>query len=788
MHEQDRLQEHRGKRKTRAPLLQRLRPFIRRDLRPRLISAFVAALLLTGLAWFAISALTHMDSPAAQELRVALMLEAEDQVCGGVEQPRCVFDDREQAKVDREFAGQQRLRLAVLNELESRTLGAIENLNAAEKILKTESINLNGDLLGGRQDLIKLLLEPIDLRPLTTREEDLARVNSLQRAAYTVDLIDGRLDEDAGRKNLLATISVQRQQLHGYLQRLGNLARRDRGYEIDTAPIDRHALWAEVFNEDPYGKGGELAGWILAAGELETTSASLAGLARHRDEALAELIFEPGSSLWHGAFTEAYSQYETIHKPSVRYRSPITDTQRWQLFGTLLFGLAAFCLVVAGPVVTATHTAREREAGTLPVLRMTGLSADDLALAMVVGPNVFPLVAGGLLLSLSIVALGLTAGLGALVLPLAVLAGLAVITHLTAIGLGDALGHRVNALLVGALLALVIVGPGLLGTVLVTSGMAGAGLLLGPLPAVLTSALGLSGVAGTSDMVFAGAADVAGNDLGIILLSYALLTQALLGGICLLSWRRRVEQAWAPLFRPLEGVALALASVGCSALTLLDLSERVNTQSFDNLNLLTFLASAFLLPLLGWLLVASLRRPPRATAVADHVETRRAFWRFQLLLATTVGAVALAYSVVMEQTGLSAEASEVMWATLTQIVLVAETAVAMLLLASRKRDGKHRVFMVGGALLILQIALAVVVYRVEVDHVAITHTAGSPFLLGMDASPYWITFMILLWGAGLGMIIAALLRERDLSKAREEAALEEEQADSEGEHRGRWLH
>ncbi|MCA9714246.1 MAG: hypothetical protein H6713_42340 [Myxococcales bacterium] len=753
-----------------------------------MISAFVAALLLTGLSWLAVSALTHMDSPAAQELRVALQLETEDQVCGGYDGPRCVYDDREQAKVDREFAAEQRLRVAVLHELESRTLGAIENLNAAEKILRSESINLNGDLLGGRQDLIKLLLEPIDLRPLTTREEDLARVNSLQRAAYTVDLVDGRLDESAGRKNLLATIATQRQQLHGYLQRLGNLARRDRGYEIDEAFVDRHALWAEVFNEDPYGTGGELAGWILSAGELETTTASLAGLARHRADELAKMVFEPENATWQGAFTESYAQYEAIQKPSVRYRSPINDTQRWQLFGTLLFGLAAFCLVVAGPVVTATHTAREREAGTLPVLRMTGLSADDLALAMVVGPNVFPLVAGGLLLSLSLLALGITAGFSALLLPLVVLAGLTAITHLTAIGLGDALGHRVNALLVGALLALVIVGPGLLGTILVTSGMAGAGLLLGPLPAVLTAAATLSGVPGTSELVFASVGSGADPTLGVTLLSYALLTQALLGGICLLSWRRRVEQAWAPLFRPLEGVALALASVGCSALTLLDLSNRVNTQSFDNLNLLTFLASAFLLPLLGWLLVASLRRPPRATAVADHAETRRAFWRFQLLLATTVGAVAFAYTVVMEQTGLSAEASEVMWATLTQIVLVAETAVAMLLLASRKRDGKHRVFMIGGAVLILQIALAVVIYHLEVDHVAITHTAGSPFLLGMDASPYWITFMILLWGAGLGMIIAALLRERDLSKAREEAALEEEQAGDETEHRGRWLH
>ena len=93
--------------------------------------------------------------------------------------------------------------------------------------------------------------------------------------------------------------------------------------------------------------------------------------------------------------------------------------------------------------------------------------------------------------------------------------------------LGMALRLPIHVL--GALLALVIVGPGLLGTVLVTSGMAGAGLLLGPLPAVLTGALGLSGVPGTADMVFAGAGMNGGEDLGVILLSYALLTQALAG-------------------------------------------------------------------------------------------------------------------------------------------------------------------------------------------------------------------------------------------------------------------
>jgi heme/copper-type cytochrome/quinol oxidase subunit 2 len=747
-----------------------------------LISAIVAAVLLTGLSWLAVSALTRMDSPAAQELRVALQLEHVHEVCGGLVRPTCNFDDREQRAIDREFAAKQRLRLAVLHELETRTRASIDNLSAAENILKTESINLNGDLLGGRQDLVKLLLEPVDLRPLTTQEEDYARVKTLQRAAYSVNLAESLLDPDSGRKHLLVAIDEQRAQLRVHLTRIDALTRRDRGLEIDKGFVDRHTLWAAVFNDDPYGAGGELAGWLLASGNVETVSRSLSGLARYHTEELTTAVFDPAAPVWSSSFTAA--PLETFTKSSVRYRSPITETRRWQLFGTLMFALAAFCLVVAGPVVTATHTAREREAGTLPVLRMTGLSADDLALAMVIGPNVFPLLVGGALLSISLGALSLTAGLGALLLPLALLTVLAALTHLTAIGLGDALGHRVNALLVGALLALVLVGAGLLGAVLVISGMSAAGLLFGPLPAVLAGAIGLSGVPGTADLMGASAGV---SSLGLTILAYAVATQALLAVICLRSWRRRVEQAWATLFRPAEGVALALACVGCSALTLLDLADRINARSFDNLNLLTFSASAFLLPMLGWLLIASLRRPARATAVASHSETRRAFWRFQALLATTVIVVAFAYSVVMDQTGLSHEPSEIMWATLTQIVLVAETVVAMLLWASRRRTGKHRVFMIGGATLLLQVAFAAVVYQLEVDYVAIAHEAGAPFLAGMNASPYWVTFMIVLWGAGLGMILAALLRERDLVKAHEEAQ-EEELEDSEEEPRGRWLH
>lgn len=765
------------------PLLQRLRPFLRRDLRPRCLSAVVAATLLSGLTWLGTSALTRMDSPAAQDVRVALGMEDRYDVCDGPNQPVCSYDDREQLAVDREFAAQQRIRVAVLHELRSRVDQGLANLKAAETILKTEAVNLEGDLMGGRKDLSDLLLTTIDLRPLTTRDEDLQRTSSLQIAASTFDVRDGKIT--GANEALLREINVQRQQLLGHSARLDRLNRRDAGFAIDTAGTDRQALWADLFNGDPYGAGGELASWVLSSGGVPTVSQSLAGLAQTNAKGLAEAVFSQEAPIWRDGLTDPIAEFTAISKPSVRYHSPVEDGQRWQLLGSLLLGFASLMLLLVGPVITATHTAREREAGTLPVLRMTGLSAGDLALAMTLGPNVFAMLGGGLLLLISTVILGLTAGPAALLMPLALITVLSAATHLTAIGIGDALGHRVNALLVGALMALGIAGTGVVGGTLVGANIASAGLLLGPLPSALGSVLGLSGLPGTADLAIA-----SDPELGPTVLGYAILTQLMIAGICLLSWRRRVEQAWAPLFRPAEGVALAVASIGCSALAMVDLSARINTQSFDSLNLVTFLASSFLLPLLGWLLVASLRRPARAHAVPSHVEARSAFLRFQGVLGLTMLVVGFAYANVMATSGLSGEQSEVMWATLAQVVLIAETAVAGLLLSSRRREGKLGISMATGALLVVQIAFAVLVYRLEVDHVAVTHTAGSPFLLGMGASPYWIALMILVWGAGFGLILTALLRERDRARAAT-AAETEEQSEDEGDtsdRRGRWLH
>lgn len=764
------------------PLLQRLRPFLRRDLRPRCLSAVAAATLLSGLTWLGTSALTRMDSPAAQDVRVGIGMEERYEVCDGPGAPACNYDDREQKEVDRDFAAQQRFRVAILHELRARVDQSLANLSAAETILKTQAVDLEGDLLGGRKDLSDLLLTTVDLRPLTTRDEDLQRTSSLQIAASTFEITDGR--NSGSQSALLREIDAQRRQLLGHGARIDRLTRRDGGYQIDTAGTDRQALWADLFNGDPYGAGGELATWVLGAGHVPTVSQSLAGIAQINSRALADAVFNREAPVWQNGLVDPIAEFTAITRPSVRYHSPVDDSQRWQLLGSLLLGFASLMLVLVGPVITATHTAREREAGTLPVLRMTGLSAGDLALAMTLGPNVFAMLAGGILLLVSTVILGLTAGPAALLMPLALLSILSAATHLTAIGIGDALGHRVNALLVGALVALGIAGTGVVGGTLVGANMASAGLLLGPLPAVFSSVVGLSGLPGTTDLAIA-----SDPELGPTMLGYAILTQLMIAGICLMSWRRRVEQAWAPLFRPTEGIALAVASIGCSALTMVDLSARINTQSFDSLNLVTFLASAFLLPLLGWLLVASLRRPARAHAVPSHIEARSAFLRFQGVLALTMLVVGMAYANVMVRSGLSGEQSEVMWATLAQVVLIAETAVAGLLLSSRRRSGSLGISMATGALLVVQIAFTVLVYRLEVDHVALTHSPGMPFLFGMGASPYWIALMILVWGAGFGLILTALLRERDRARAATAAETEEpSEEEGEAEGRGRYLH
>ena len=739
-------------------LWQRLRPFVRRDLQGRLISASITAIVLAGLAWFGISAFTHLDSADAQALRVELGLERAHAVCGRSDGPSCSYDDRAQAKIDADWQRDVEIRSAILFELDLRLADGLAKLEAANELLEVQEFDFsNGRPAGGDVRLAELLEMP-DLAPMRSSGlyVDGVLLDKLSDAATYDPYRDA--SPAATKALLISAIAAQEAELRDFQRTVG--FQRDREPELDVSAmtLDRDATIIDLqVHEDRYGMSLTARDWFAGNVGEDLSRAAFNLANRHTSEFTQALL--ANNEIWDGGWQDA--RWTERYPPTVRYHSPISDSTRYRLAGLAFFAIACFVFVVVSPIVTATATAREREAGTLPVLRMTGMSAGELAMAMVVGPNVFAGVLGGALLFAGTGLLAMTLPVDALLLPMFLLVVLATATHLTAIGLGDALGQRVNAMVVGGLLGVAIVVPGLLGAALAAFDVAATGLLLGPLPAITSSIADISG--------FNGVGLTLSNELTVTMLGFALASQALLGLICLNSWRRRVEQGWAPLFRPIEGVLLALVSIGSSALTLLDINHHHQAQDFDALNLLTFLSSAFLLPLLAWLLVASLRRPARAHAVADHVEARWAFLRFQGFLAVSALLVGGTYYAVMNQAGLSTDDSEVMWATLSQLLLAAETGVATLLWASRRREGKLRVAFLGGAVVLMQIGAVFGTYGLEVEHVARTNSAAAPLLANAEISGYWLAFMVLCWGAGLALIFTALMRRRDEKRAAAQA-------------------
>lgn len=766
-----------NQRASRPSVWVRLRPFLRRDLKSRLTSAGIAVAVLVGLFWLGVSALTKMDSSAAHSLRVEAQLESAYDVCGG-HGPACSYDDREQAENDRTYDLDRQIRAAVLRDLDLRIDALLENLEGAEDVLNTRSVQFElGADFGGDETVRTLLANRADLRPLESREDSLMAAADLRDAGR----FDGFVDESGEdtKARLLAAIESRRETLKEHQGLIQSHRDRESDPWVEKSLEERDELWSEIWADTPEA-AGDFAGWVQEAGGADDVSASIASLSRNHRAELAAAVTDPYSSVWQHGWDYPGAEWETIHRPTVRYESPIEAKQRRALLGTIFLGLASVLLLVVGPVVTATATAREREAGTLPVLRMTGLSAGDLALAMAVGPNVFALVTGAALTVIGGLLVATSGSLCTLGMTLGLLFILAPATHLTAIGLGDALGQRVNALLVGALMALGIVIPGVIGSVMTSFDVASTGLLLGPLPSTLGSISGHSGIPGVGLALSGG-----DQHLGSTILVYALLSQTVLGLICLNTWRRRVERAWAPLFRPQEGLVLAVLSIGCSALSMLDISGTTTITDFDTVNAVTFASSSFLLPVLAWLLISSLRRPARAGAVATQVETRRAFIRFNLLVGTTLVLVGGAYQMVLKSSGLGSEESELMIATLTQVFLLAETVVATLLWASRKRDNKLRVFLVGSSVALLQALFCVAVYGLEVEFVARTNEAAKPFLLGMGLSGYWIAFMVLLWTGGAALIYLALRKQPE--QGQENKSEPEDDSDDDGYIDGRRL-
>jgi len=708
----------------------RLRPFLRRDARARLISAGVVALVMVALAWLGTSALTRIDNEAGHALRVQVGLELPHAVCGGPIQPACSYDDREQAKADREAQEERALRIAILEDLYRRCIHARGRLDHA--------------------------------------------------AAATPDLRPAPLPSAEARNGIPP--AVVRDALETLERQLIELAAREDHPLAATAMRTGIPRDEAVMRVAP-NAGMTLSAWLSVPGsDAPPVDPALVQLIDRNPERVWSLVAMPSAPEWHGAWLRAeHEPLPAIEPVSVRYRSAVSPNVRMRLLGTTLLALAAVMLVVVAPIVTATQTARERESGTLPVLRMTGLDARELALAMSLGPNLFALTAAAAWLGCGS-ALLLASGATGLPGTLGLLAFLTLATQGVAVGLGDVLGQRVNAFVVGGVMAALLLGPGSVGTALVVGDLASTGLLCGPIPVALERVVSHADLS----LILGSAMDGRGSS-GPAIFAYAMLVHGVAAMLFLRSWRRRLEDGCAAVFLPWEGGVLALACMGCSAWAIIDLCERIHVQSYDQVNLVTSAATAFLVPILAWLLSSSFIRPARQSGTLAIREIRRGFARFQVLVAFTGAALGIAYAVVLQRSGLANDVAEPMWATLVQCVLAAETLAATVLYVASGSRHRHRVAAVGAFVVALQLGGAVGIYNMEVAFVALHKAAANPFFLAMDASPYWLVFLVLLWAAGFGLILAALLRERD------RAETEDNGDDADDEHEGdekppRWLH
>lgn len=798
----------------RHPLFTRLRPFLHRDLRYRLTTAMITIVVLSGLAWLGVSALSNIDSYSARQTRIDIGLERQrDANCGHDGLPECIYGDEEQAILETKVAQKQLNRVVILKDLMQRIAFERQQLRRIRFKLTSDTHSAGAPSLALDALQHSLRASVVDLRPAPIPDAE-SRTERLLWPINAIQPVSGANSDDQvlqwrwqhrGRPGTdLRTALLQ--QLDSELAMLEELSgvlvqRIDREGRIPpTTAVSRETLLAQL-NQDildnvqnevassAFDEEWVLANWLTNDQHDEISSSAtvrpravpatmnsgLAQAIQTDPAAIARLVNDAHDQDW--ANTWSSSGDEPIPSAYARYVSPVTVQQQARLFGTALFGLAAFMLLVVAPMVTATSTAREREAGTLPILRMTGLSAIDLALAMSLGSNIYAIVTAGGLLAIALPALVISGS--SVTLPLLTLAALVVATNVSAVGVGDALGHRVNASVVGALTAAALIGPGFIGALMILNGWAATGYLLGPIPAALSTIfpMGLP----MRDLVQLNAAEYSPWLFG-----YTIAFQVILGAIALVNWQRRVEQAWLPLFRPLDGILLALLSIGCSALAVIDMSQQLRVNSYDEANFVTIVAASFLVPILGWLLVSSLIRPARASANTTVEQARAGLLRFQGFL--LLGGIVLVgtYVEVLRRAGMDSQHTEVMWATITHCVFIAETIAATLLAASRWVQRRAGILAVGGIVVLLQTIAGGMLYSLEVEYVAVAKSAIDPFSLAASSSAYWLVFLVLLWASGLGLILAALLRERD----RLERAHEDDERDENGddESPNRWLH
>lgn len=712
-------------------------PFVRRDgARTRAVILVLSVLGLAGSTWLAASAGAGDDHWSAS-LRASLGMESER----GDNPELAYSEDMLELRTD-DYRRRRSARLAVLSEL------AVRDAYNHGRLPGWRTVDAPPPSAAARVTLPALQQPPVRLS-----FDD-------RHAAHTIANLARREFSDAPPSTL-------------------DLAASDRRKALDSLDLDGH-FFSRGQNPD-----ATLWSWIDDGGEAPIANA-LVEVLRY-DPSIVEAVLNqsrewvaedapnmaPRARSKFVAIPGQAELYTTVaalpmQAPPERYENPAPVRGFATIFAGLAGWLALLAWTIVAPAVTAYRVASEREVGTLPNLRMTGMSSRALALAIAIGGNAPALAVGGLFATLCVVLTALLgAPLAALQIACALAAGLAAGL---AIGLmaGATLGRRFNPSVIASTLA----GLSFMGGV--TAWTAATQHVYAPF-ALGPAAIGISGfwTSALAPMLAHhwGTTAHAAPALGY-LLPFVLSFVAV--HLALKLWERRLEQPdCVPWTRPQAALAVGAVALAWFAVLEEVLRADHHLSRGDVLGIVAcagILAALFIPPAMIW----STPRAPRPHAVPPHGQLARArtwgrrlaFACLGVLLARLVYAAGWApWASKFAGAGAASLLTAVGCALLlgTQLILTIEFALALATLRMQRPSKPAWVWAAGLPVLFGNIVLT----GLSVDIAARASTdaplAFVPFLsqltkIGASESFTWTAVMVLVWIATVSVFFFVLAR------------------------------
>jgi hypothetical protein len=723
-------------------LWRRIAPFARKDLRTSVRSAATGLFVVLALFVSIAMSLGMSSASTAARLRFDLGIEARPT-------PHAMrFTADEHATAQRAHQELAEARRAVLDDLRLRIDYAV-----------TASTHRGGDA-----PRVEMLTPSLEVPALTT---------AATHDAYGTHAALAPLKREPGatspfgqaRQTLLAL--MKRESFPPAIAAAGieratlteQLRRSDSSCELVDGPCRRILDWIEA------GEGAPASPLLadLTRGDWASLYQALTRADAWYDDChpLGEMHVE--ASVLDTATSQAPMALSDLPLPPApwRYTNPAPVRSFLFFFGGLCWMAAWLLLTVATPAAATYRTATEREMGTFPNLRMTGLSSRELAAAIAVASNLVPLVGG--LLSLAFSALAWTCiGFGGFVgatipgLGCGLLVGLSM-----ALVLGQSYGRRKNP----SMLAVAVGSLSLLGGV---AGLIGLGTSTASWSMFGPGAMGLGGILTSGLPLHLSQGDgLTVTSTATVAVSLFMVTAA--GGAVWLSqrvWARKLENNDAHTLTRAEALGVVVtATLGC-LLWLLEHGARWDW-SLEDWGLAVFFVDLCLVLVIASVALASTRRPALAGVRPSAEAVRRSFgW------GTGIAAIVSAVSVItvvvipgaddLPQALVSGASTRLLAPPLVQAALTCEVILAVILLRARTSQSVLRtmitgMFLAGGNALLTLFTVALVGANTASPALAALPFVAQPATMIQEGiAPIWVGLVVLLWLASAAALLLVL--------------------------------